>query len=202
MRAPALELGDIFRLHGPSYLTTFGDSLSHEQKQALGRLRPAAQRPEVVMLRSAICAATAKFLIARAAIAIARSVRDRPERDGLNSVPPSYCRSRTPISSSPRPNCSRRWQCATSGVYGILFHAAAETLLQIAADPRHLGARIGFLAVLHTWGQTFIIIRTSTASFPAAGSRPTSVTGFRAAASFSFRSRCSAVCSAPNSSLI
>ena len=38
-------------------------------------------------------------------------------------------------------------------VYGILFRAAAETLLQIAANPRHLGARIGFLAVLHTWGQ-------------------------------------------------
>jgi hypothetical protein len=38
-------------------------------------------------------------------------------------------------------------------VYGILFRAAAETLLQIAADPRHLGARIGFLAVLHTWGR-------------------------------------------------
>jgi hypothetical protein len=38
-------------------------------------------------------------------------------------------------------------------VYGILFRAAAETLLRIGADPRHLGARIGFLAVLHTWGQ-------------------------------------------------
>jgi adenylate cyclase len=38
-------------------------------------------------------------------------------------------------------------------IYGLLFRAAAETLLQIAADPRHLGARIGFLAVLHTWGQ-------------------------------------------------
>lgn len=38
-------------------------------------------------------------------------------------------------------------------VYGILFRAASETLLQIAADPKHLGADIGFLAVLHTWGQ-------------------------------------------------
>ncbi len=38
-------------------------------------------------------------------------------------------------------------------VYGILFHAAAETLRTIAADPKHLGAEIGFLAVLHTWGQ-------------------------------------------------
>ena len=83
-------------------------------------------------------------------------------------------------------------------VYGILFHAAAETLLQIAADPKHLGARVGFLVVLHTGDKTFII-RTSTASFLAAGSRQTSATGFRIAGSFSFRSRCSAVCSAPNS---
>jgi hypothetical protein len=37
-------------------------------------------------------------------------------------------------------------------VYGLLFKAAAETLLTIAADPRHLGARIGLTAVLHTWG--------------------------------------------------
>ena len=37
-------------------------------------------------------------------------------------------------------------------IYAILFKAAAETLLTIAADPRHLGARIGLTAVLHTWG--------------------------------------------------
>ena len=39
-------------------------------------------------------------------------------------------------------------------VYAILFQAAAETLRTIAADPRHLGAEIGFIAMLHTWGQT------------------------------------------------
>jgi hypothetical protein len=38
-------------------------------------------------------------------------------------------------------------------VYGILFQATAETLKTIAADPKHLGAAIGFFAVLHTWGQ-------------------------------------------------
>src|SRR4051794_38423039 len=37
-------------------------------------------------------------------------------------------------------------------VYAILFHAAAEALRDIAADPRHLGAEIGAVAVLHTWG--------------------------------------------------
>ena len=39
-------------------------------------------------------------------------------------------------------------------VYNLLFSTAAETLRTIAADPKHLGAEIGFLAVLHTWGQT------------------------------------------------
>ncbi len=39
-------------------------------------------------------------------------------------------------------------------VYRLLFQASAETLLEIAADPKHLGAQIGFLSVLHTWGQT------------------------------------------------
>ena len=37
-------------------------------------------------------------------------------------------------------------------VYDLLFRAAAETMLTIAADPKHLGARIGITAVLHTWG--------------------------------------------------
>ncbi|WP_417423052.1 IS91 family transposase [Hoeflea sp.] len=38
-------------------------------------------------------------------------------------------------------------------VYTILFRAVSETLRRIAADPRHLGAEIGFIAVLHSWGQ-------------------------------------------------
>jgi hypothetical protein len=38
-------------------------------------------------------------------------------------------------------------------VYGILFQTTAETLRTIAADPKHLGAEIGFFAVLHSWGQ-------------------------------------------------
>lgn len=41
-------------------------------------------------------------------------------------------------------------------MYGILMRASADTLLQIAADPKHLGATIGFVSVLHTWGQTLI----------------------------------------------
>ncbi len=43
------------------------------------------------------------------------------------------------------------WQNKAT-VYGLLFKAASETMLTIAADPKHLGARIGMTAVLHTWG--------------------------------------------------
>jgi Putative transposase/Transposase zinc-binding domain len=39
-----------------------------------------------------------------------------------------------------------------AAVYGLLFRAASEAVLTIAADPRHLGARVGLTAVLHTWG--------------------------------------------------
>ena len=41
-------------------------------------------------------------------------------------------------------------------VYSILFRAATQTLLEIAADPKHLGATIGFLAILHTWTQKLL----------------------------------------------
>ena len=40
--------------------------------------------------------------------------------------------------------------------YGLLFHAVSQTLLEIAADPRHLRAQIGFFAVLHTWSQNLL----------------------------------------------
>src|SRR5262245_54362162 len=39
-------------------------------------------------------------------------------------------------------------------LFRLLFEASAETLLEVAANPKHLGAEIGFLSILHTWGQT------------------------------------------------
>ncbi|MDA0658750.1 MAG: transposase zinc-binding domain-containing protein [Planctomycetota bacterium] len=41
-------------------------------------------------------------------------------------------------------------------IYSILFRAASNTLLEVAANPKHLGARIGVLMVLHTWGQNLM----------------------------------------------
>ena len=41
-------------------------------------------------------------------------------------------------------------------LYDLLFRASAETLQEVARDPRHLGAEIGFLSALHTWGQNLL----------------------------------------------
>jgi Putative transposase/Transposase zinc-binding domain len=154
MKAPALELGDIFRLHGPAYLTTFGDSLSHEQKKALaaiGVCRTAAlggridlcdrcgyRKISYYSCRNRNCPkcrgqARARWLESRAA----------------ELLPVEYFHVVFTLPQQVAPLALQNQRL----VYRILFRAAAETLLQIGADPRHLGARIGFLAVLHTWGQ-------------------------------------------------
>jgi hypothetical protein len=61
--------------------------------------------------------------------------------------------------------------------YDLLFTASAQTLLSIAADPKHLGAKIGVISILHTWGKTCCCIPTFTAPFPRAEYHWTTVVG-------------------------
>ena len=63
-------------------------------------------------------------------------------------------------------------------LYGILFKATAETLLAIAADPKHLGAEIGFFAVLHTWGSNLLHRPHLHCVVPGGGLSPTAPSGF------------------------
>jgi hypothetical protein len=154
MRAPALELGDIFRLHGPAYLTTFGESLSHEQKQALKAIavcRTAALGGHVEECdrcgyrKISYCSCRNRHCPKCHGQARAGWLEQRAEE----LLPVEYFHVVFTVPQLVAPLALRNQRV----VYGILFRAAAETLLQIAADPRHLGARIGFFAVLHTWGQ-------------------------------------------------
>ena len=57
-------------------------------------------------------------------------------------------------------------------LYGLLFRATAETLLTIARDEKHLGAKIGFTAILHTWGQTLLYHPHVHCVVPAGGLSP------------------------------
>jgi len=57
-------------------------------------------------------------------------------------------------------------------IYDLLFRASAETMLEIAADPKHLGAQIGFLSILHTWGQNLSLHPHLHCVVPAGGFSP------------------------------
>ena len=57
-------------------------------------------------------------------------------------------------------------------IYDLLFRASAQTLLEVAADPQHLGAQIGFLSVLHTWGQNLLAHPHVHCLIPAGGLSP------------------------------
>ena len=154
MKAPALELGDIFRLHGPAYLTTFGDLLSHEQTKALRAIavcRTAAlgghvdQCDQCGYRKISYCSCRNRHCPKCHGQARARWLEQR----AAELLPVEYFHVVFTLPQLVAPLALQNQQL----IYGLLFRAAAETLLRIAADPRHLGARIGFLAVLHTWGQ-------------------------------------------------
>ena len=105
------------------------------------------------MSSAARIAATAASRTTRAAIAIAPGVRARRRRSGSRPARPICCRSAIfhvvftlPAEIAPLAHQNK------AVVYDLLFRTAAETLLTIAADPKHLGARIGATAVLHSWG--------------------------------------------------
>jgi hypothetical protein len=57
-------------------------------------------------------------------------------------------------------------------LYTILFRAASETLLTLGADPKHLGAQLGFFAILHTWGQNLLFHPHLHIVVPAGGLSP------------------------------
>ncbi len=150
---PALEVADIFRVHGPAWREAQRGHLSLAQLKvmsAITQCRTAALGGHVL----------------------------RCDGCGLDQVSYNSCRNRhCPKCQS---SAAKRWLDARqadllpveyyhvvftlpapiaevayqnkAALYGLLFDIAAETLLRIAADPKHLGASIGATLVLHTWG--------------------------------------------------
>src|SRR6202049_510757 len=151
---PALELADIFPLHGPAYLATFGASLSAGQKKALRDIavcRTAALGGHVEQCDRcghrtiAYCSCRNRHCPKCRSAARAAWLAQR----AAELLPVEYFHVVFTLPQMVAPVALQNQRI----VYGMLFRAAAETLLQIAADPKHLGARIGFVSVLHTWGQ-------------------------------------------------
>ena len=81
-------------------------------------------------------------------------------------------------------------------IYDLMFKASAETMITIAADPKHLGARIGVTSVLHTWGSALTHHPHVHMIVPAAAFPWTARGGYPAGRASSCRCACSRGCSA------
>ena len=88
----------------------------------------------------------------RAATGIARSVRPTRATSGWRRAAELLPAPYVHVVFTLPPNW-HHWPCRTRKSSMVLFRSSAETLLEIAADPKHLGAEIGFFSVLHTWDQ-------------------------------------------------
>jgi len=69
-------------------------------------------------------------------------------------------------------------------LYNLLFRSVAETLMEVAANPKHLGAEIGFFAILHTWGQNILFHPHIHCVVPSGGLAPGRTHRIRGSATF------------------
>ena len=155
MSRPVLEVADIFRDHGAAWRRANAGhvSLDHlKVMSAIERCRTAALGGHVARCENQKCAHT---------VIAYNSCRNRhcPKCQGAAArewlaereaelLPVPYFHVVYTL-----PAAIRDIACQNKAViYDLLFKASAETTLTIAADRKHLGARIGFMSVLHTWG--------------------------------------------------
>jgi hypothetical protein len=149
----ALEVADIFRLHGPAWRQAQRGHLSLAQLKvmsAIEQCRSAALGGHVLR-----CDGCGTDQIAY------NSCRNRHCPKCQASAAQRWLQARTAdllpveyyhvVFTLPAPIADIA-SCNKAVVYGLLFDIAAETLLTIGGDPKHLGARLGVTLVLHTWG--------------------------------------------------
>jgi hypothetical protein len=151
---PTLEVADIVRRHGVAFLTRYGAGLSTAQRRALH---------DVAVCRTAALGGHVQRCLGCGYEAIAyNSCRNRhcPKCQGSRTaawlqrevswlLPVPYYHV---VFTLPAAVAAVVWQNRRLG-YTLLFGAVQETLREVAAQPKYLGAQVGLLAVLHTWGQ-------------------------------------------------
>ncbi|TPG16774.1 IS91 family transposase [Sphingomonas koreensis] len=149
----SLEVADIFRAAGPAYRASHAGHLSLHQLKVMSAIEHC--RTAVMGGHVEACTDCGHWRVAynscrnrhcpRCQGAAARTWLAEREADLL---PVGYFHV---VFTLPAEVAAIAFQ-NKAAVYGLLFHAASETMTTIAADPKYLGARIGITAVLHTWG--------------------------------------------------
>jgi hypothetical protein len=154
MTRPRLEVAEVFRSCRDAFLEQYGASLTPEQRRALDDLtacRTAALGGHVLGCPGcghqevSYNSCGNRHCPKCQATAAARWL----ETQAADLLDTSYFHVVFTLPSALGPVAL----CNPRVVYGLLMRAAAQTLLEVAANPKHLGAEIGVLAVLHSWGQ-------------------------------------------------
>src|SRR5271165_4842295 len=153
MSRPALEVADIFRDHGSAWRKANAGHVSLDQLKVMSAIE--SGRTAALGGHVARCEKCSHTIIAY------NSCRNRhcPKCQGAAArewlaereaelLPVPYYHL---VFTLPAEIADIAYQ-NKAVIYHLLFKAAAETVLTIAADPKHLGARVGITAVLHTWG--------------------------------------------------
>ena len=155
MSRPALEVADIFRDHGQSWLAANRGHVSLAQMKvmtAIERCRTAALGGHVARCENEACGhlhiAYNSCRNRHCPKCQATAAQDWLEAREAELLPVGYFHV---VFTLPAPIADIAFQNKRV-VYDLLFKASSEAMLTIAADPKHLGARIGITAVLHTWG--------------------------------------------------
>ncbi len=153
MPRQSLEVADIFRAHGPAWRRANAGHVSLGQLKVMSAIETC--RTAALGGHVAACEDCAHTLIAY------NSCRNRHCPKCQGAAAHDWLAARQAellpvenfhvVFTLPAPISDIAYQ-NKAVIYAILFKAAAETLITIAADPKHLGARIGLTAVLHTWG--------------------------------------------------
>jgi hypothetical protein len=152
---PALEVADILRKHGETYLQTHGAHLSRDQQRALKEL--ALCRTAALGGHTEQCAGCGKQRISY------NSCRNRHcpkcqastraawlEREAHSLLPVDYYHVVFTLPEALGPLALQNARV----LYDLLLRTVWETVQELTSDPHYLGATVGLLAVLHTWGQT------------------------------------------------
>ena len=157
MRPVGLEVADIFRQIGPAYREQHAPALSRGQRRvmrAIERCRTAALGGHVEQCdacghqRMAFNSCRNRHCPKCQSLVRAQWLEDRQ----AELLPVEYFHV---VFTVPQEIAAIAYQ-NKAVIYDILFQAASQTLRTIAADRKHLGAEIGFIAILHTWGQNLL----------------------------------------------
>ncbi len=152
---PALEVADIFRRHGAAYAQAHDGHLGRVERRVMAAIelcRTAALGGHVETCEncqhSRIAYNSCRNRHCPKCQGAAREQWLAERQADLLPLPYFHV-----VFTMPAELAAMAYQSKRQ-IYAILFEAVAATLKTIAADPRHLGGELGFIAILHTWGQT------------------------------------------------